>query len=71
MPINVPNLGSCFVFNHILNTEKDPFAGRRKSAFPGPFTGLKIVMNLEIPEYIKGVLTESSGVMALIQVCDH
>ena len=48
MPFNVPNVGNCFVFNHLSNIEKDFSAGRRQSAFPGPFTGLKIVLDLEI-----------------------
>ena len=68
LPINVPNIGTCFVFNHLVNRKNDRHAGRRKSAFPGPFTGLKIILNLEIDEYIKGALTESSGAMALVQV---
>ena len=68
MPFNVPNVGNCFVFNHLNNIEKDSSAGQRQSAFPGPFTGLKIVLDLEIDEYIKGALTESSGAVSLIQV---
>ena len=68
MPFNVPNVGNCFVFNHLTNIEKDSSAGQRQSAFPGPFTGLKIVLDLEIDEYIKGALTESSGAVSLIQV---
>ena len=68
MPFNVPNVGNCFVFNHLNNIEKDSSSGRRQSAFPGPFTGLKIVLDLEIDEYIKGALTESSGAVSLIQV---
>merc|ERR1711971_261282 len=67
MPFNVPNVGNCFVFNHLNNIAKDSSAGRRQSAFPGPFTGLKIVLDLEIDEYIKGALTESSGAVSLIQ----
>ena len=71
MPFNVPNVGNCFVFNHLNNIEKDSFAGKRQSAFPGPFTGLKIVLDLEIDEYIKGALTESSGAVSLIQVLTY
>ena len=66
LTFNTPSHGNCFAFNHVSNPN-DPRAGKRKSAFPGQFTGLKLILNLELVEYIKNELTESSGALALIQ----
>ena len=70
LTFNTPSHGNCFVFNHVSNSQ-DARAGKRKSAFPGQFTGLKLILNLELVEYIKNELTESSGALALIQATEN
>ena len=67
LAFNFPSLGNCFVFNHLSNLKRDPQAGQRKNAFPGPYNGLILALNLQIGEYIRGRLTESSGALGLIQ----
>ncbi len=63
---NTPSYGNCFTFNHVSNKD-DERAGKRRSTLPGPFAGLKLVLDLEIEQYIKGSLTESSGALAVLQ----